>query len=148
MTEFRKGNEFKRVFLDTTPLIYFLDADEHFGEKTRQILEEILSDEGEVISSVITETEYLVYPYRTGNQEKVEAFFEFVDECGIDLYEIDVDIAKKAAQIRAEYKDFKAMDSLQLAVAVCSGCDTFLTNDKRLRQFRELKCITVEEWMV
>lgn len=138
--------EFEKVFLDTTPLIYFLDEDEHFGEKTRLILEKILSGEGKVISSVITETEYLVYPYRTGNQEKVDAFFEFVDECDIDLYEIDMYIARKAAQIRAEYKDFKAMDSLQLAVAVSTGCDTFLTNDTQLRQFRELKCVTVEEW--
>lgn len=42
MTEYKKA---KKVFLDTTPLIYFLDADEHFGEKTRQILEQILSGE-------------------------------------------------------------------------------------------------------
>ena len=138
--------EYRKVFLDTTPLIYFLDADEHFGEKTRQILEEILSGEGEVVSSVITETEYLVYPYRTGNQEKVDAFFEFVDACDIDLYEINGDIARKAAQIRAEYKDFKAMDSLQLAVAVCSGCETFLTNDKQLLQFNELQCVMVEQF--
>ena len=38
------------------------------------------------------------------------------------------------------------MDSLQLAVAVCTGCDTFLTNDKQLRQFREINCVTVEDW--
>lgn len=95
---------------------------------------------------MITETEYLVYPYRTVNQEKIDAFFEFVGDCDIDLHEIDVDIARKAAQIRAEYRDFKAMDSLQLAVAVCTGCDMFLTNDKQLRQFREVKCVTVEEW--
>ena len=139
--------EYNRVFLDTTPLIYFLDADEHFGEKTRQILEGIIEADGEIVSSVITCTEYLVYPYRTGNREKVDAFFDFIEDCDIDLYEIDVEIAKKAAQIRAEYKDFKAMDSLQLAVAVCSGCETFLTNDKQLRQFKELNCVTVEEWM-
>ena len=139
--------EYNRVFLDTTPLIYFLDADEHFGEKTRQILDEIMEADGEIVSSVITCTEYLVYPYRTGNREKVDAFFDFIEDCAIDLYEIDVEIAKKAAEIRAEYKDFKAMDSLQLAVAVCSGCDTFLTNDKQLRQFKELNCVTVEEWM-
>ena len=59
--------------------------------------------------------------------------------------EINQEIAKKAAQIRAEYKGFKAMDALQLAAACLSGCDLFLTNDKQLRQFKEMKCITVEE---
>ena len=90
--------------------------------------------------------EYMVYPYRTGNQEKINAFFDFTGDCGIPIQDIDIEIAKAAAAIRAEYKDFKAMDSIQLAVAVHSGCDLFLTNDNQLRQFRQLRCITIEEW--
>ena len=136
---------YNRVFLDMTPLIYFLDDDEHFGDKTRMILEAILSNDKTVVSSVITCAEYLVYPYRTGNQQKIDAFFEFVEDCGIELNGVDTEIAKKAAQIRADYRDFKAMDSLQLAVAVCTGRDTFLTNDRQLRQFREINCVTVED---
>lgn len=37
------------------------------------------------------------------------------------------------------------MDALQLASACLDGCDLFLANDKQLKQFRELKCKTVEE---
>lgn len=37
------------------------------------------------------------------------------------------------------------MDALQLAVACITGCDLFLTNDKQLKQFADIKCITVEE---
>lgn len=59
---------YNRVFLDTTPLICFLDEDRQFGEKTRAILEEILSGGAAVVSSTITCMEYLVYPYRTHNQ--------------------------------------------------------------------------------
>lgn len=105
-----------------------------------------MSFEKTIVSSVITCSEYLVYPYRTDNQEKIDVFFEFTDACGIDLLSISVDIAKAAARIRADYPGFKAMDSLQLAVAIDAGCDVFLTNDKQLRQFRELRCVTVEEW--
>lgn len=137
---------YNSVFIDTTPLIYFLDADVNFGEKTRMILEEVFSVDAIVVTSTITCTEYLVYPYRTGNHEKVEAFFDFLEDCSIPMVEIDVNIAKKAAEIRAEYKTFKAMDALQLATAICHGCDVFLTNDNQLRQFKELKCVTVEDW--
>jgi len=49
--------------------------------------------------------------------------------------------------LRAEYK-FKTMDSLQLAVASIEKCDMFLTNDKQLKQFREVHCSTVEEWNI
>ncbi len=37
------------------------------------------------------------------------------------------------------------MDALQLAAASLAGCDLFLTNDKQLKQFGEIKCITVGE---
>jgi len=70
--------EYSKVFLDTTPLIYFLDADENFGERTRLILEEILTSGRMVVSSVITCMEYLVYPYRTGNRQKIDAFLNLL----------------------------------------------------------------------
>lgn len=137
---------YSKVFLDTTPLIYFLDNDIHFGDKVRKIFEEILEKGQKMVSSSITCAEYLVYPYRTRNQEKIDVFFEFTGDNGIELIPVTVETAKRAAAIRAEYRDFKAMDSLQLAIAVETNCDLFLTNDKQLRQFRDLKCITVEEW--
>ena len=37
------------------------------------------------------------------------------------------------------------MDALQLAVALYTKCDLFLTNDKQLRQFKDIRCITVDE---
>lgn len=138
--------EYRKVFLDTTPLIYFLDNDIHFGDKVRRIFEEILCSGNKMISSSITCEEYLVYPYRTNNQEKIDVFFEFIRDNGIELVPVTVDIAKKAAAIRAEYRDFKAMDSLQLATALETMCDLFLTNDKQLKQFKNMRCITVEEW--
>jgi len=140
--------EYKKVFLDTAPLIYFLDNDVNFGEKTKEILEEILLSGKPVISSSITGMEYLVYPYRTNNTEKVKVFFEFINDYDIPLTGINMKIATKAAAIRAQYKDFKAMDALQLATAVISGCDVFLTNDKQLHQFKEVNCVTVEEWEI
>lgn len=69
----------------------------------------------------------------------------FIEGMDIELRSIDKEIAGKAARIRAEFKFFKTMDALQLATACLSGCDLFLTNDKQLKQFKEIKCITVEE---
>ena len=63
----------------------------------------------------------------------------------MEIAEVDQEIAKKAAQIRAQYKNFKAMDALQLATACVTGCDLILTNDKQLKQFTEIKCVTVDD---
>ena len=43
--------EYNKVFLDTTPLIYFLDRDVNFGLKTQKILEQILNDNKPIVSS-------------------------------------------------------------------------------------------------
>ena len=87
----------------------------------KKILEQALNRKKTIITSTVTCEEYLVYPYRTGNQEKVDVFFEFTRECGIELTTISVEIAVKAAAIRAKYQHFKAMDALQLATAVITG---------------------------
>ena len=139
---------YRKVFLDIAPRMDFLDNDVNFGEKARSILEEILGNGKELTTSVITCMEYLTFPYRNHNSEKAEAFFEFVSDCDVPLYSVDMEIAKKASMIRAEYGKFKAMDALQLASACVQGCDTFLTNDKQLKQFKEIRCVTVEEWKV
>ncbi len=34
--------EYKKIFLDTTPIIYFLDADINYAEKVEQIFEELM----------------------------------------------------------------------------------------------------------
>ena len=135
---------FERMFLDTAPLIYFLDADPRYAVEVRGIIYAALNSGVEVITSVVSATEYLTLPYRTGKFEKIGAFFDFLADAGIMLVPIDVAIAKKAAQIRAEYRHFKTMDALQLASACVYGCDVFLTNDKQLCQFTELRCVTLD----
>ncbi len=138
--------EYKKIFLDTTPIIYFLDADINFAEKVEQLFEEFIEKKCSMATSTITCTEYLTYPYRTRNTEKINVFFEFLTDCNVQIHPIDISIAKKAAQIRARFKDFKAMDCLQLATACLQQCDLFLTNDKQLRQFDELKCMVIDDF--
>lgn len=99
----------------------------------------------DLITSAITVTEYLTYPYQKDNFQLINAFYAFLNGMDIDIKCIDKKIADKAAKIRAEYKYFKTMDALQLSTACLTGCDLFLTNDRQLKQFGEIKCITVDE---
>lgn len=137
--------EFNKVFIDTAPLIYYLEQSPHYFKKIKKFLEGCCEYDTQIVTSAITVEEYCVFPFRNKKLELIKNFDKFLDDMDINLIDVDDSIAKKAAQIRAMFKDFKAMDALQLASACLTGCDLFLTNDKQLMQFTEIKCITVEE---
>lgn len=135
--------DFKRVFLDTSPIVYYLEKNELYYLNMKKFWKEY--DVCDYVTSAVTVTEYLTYPYQQNNLKLINAFYAFVDGMDMEIKNIDKITAEKAAQIRAEYKFFKTMDALQLATACLSGCDLFLTNDKQLKQFKEIKCMTVDE---
>jgi len=139
-------NDFRRIFFDTSPLIYFLDANSIFKPQMDKIFYELLNNSSQFITSTVTVEEFLVFPYRNEDNAAVKSFWTFINEGNINVLEIDVNIAVEAAKIRAEYRHIKTADALQIAAAICGGCDLFLTNDRQLKQFNKIKCMTVEDW--
>lgn len=138
--------DYNKVFLDTAPFIYFIEKDSNnpqYFDNMKQFFEEGYRENKEFLTSVITMAEYFVFPYRNQKMSYIDSFNRLVDTLDMEIVEVDQEIAKKAAQIRAQYKNFKAMDALQLATACVTGCNLFLTNDKQLKQFTEIKCVTV-----
>lgn len=133
----------KKIFIDTAPIIYYLQSSELYYANMQEFWKKY--NECDYVTSTITITEYLTYPYRQKDMQLISLFYAFVNDMDIQIRSIDERIAEKAAKIRAEYVHFKTMDALQLAAACLSKCDLFLTNDKQLRQFKEIKCLTVEE---
>ena len=99
-----------KIFLDTAPLIYYLQRNEFFYPKMKLFL--LNYGDCEYVTSTVTITEYLTYPYNHNDMKMVDDFYAFIDGMEIDINNIDKTIAEKAVKIRAEYKGFKAMDAL------------------------------------
>ena len=136
--------DFKRVYVDTSPFIYYLENSALYMDKMKHFFEICLDKNIQIVTSVITVEEYLVFPYASGKVEFIENFKRFIEYMNINVINIDSRIAEQAAKIRSRYKYFKAMDALQIAAAIASGCDMFFTNDKQLRQEKELPCMTID----
>ncbi len=137
--------DFKRVYVDTSPFIYYLENSALYMDKMKHFFEICLDKNIQIVTSVITVEEYLVFPYASGKVEFIENFKRFIEYMNINVINIDSRIAEQAAKIRSRYKYFKAMDALQIAAAIASGCDMFFTNDKQLRQEKELPCMTIDD---
>lgn len=137
--------EFKRVFIDTAPIIYYLENSSLYMEPIQRFFAKCIGENIQIVTSAITIEEYLVLPYSNGKMEFADNFKRFINYMNMEVIGIDAKIAEQGARIRGKYKHFKAMDALQIAAAVSSGCDMFFTNDKQLRQERELPCMTMAD---
>ncbi len=137
--------DFNRVFIDTAPIIYFLENSSLYMESMERFFVKCVKEHKQIVISALTVEEYLVSPYSNGQMEYVDNFKRFIKYMDVEVVDIDATIAERGAKIRGQYKNFKAMDSLQIAAAVVGKCDVFFTNDKQLRQEKELPCITMED---
>ena len=137
--------EFKRIFVDTAPIIYYLENSPLYMEKIKKFFARCIEEKIQIVTSSITVEEYLVYPYSSGKTELVDNFKKFIQYMNIEVVDIDFRSAEQGAKIRAKYKDFKSMDALQIAAAMLSQCDMFFTNDNQLRQEKELPCMTMDD---
>ena len=137
--------EFKRVFVDTSPIIYYLENSSLYSDLIKRFFARCMEDNIRIVTSAITIEEYLVMPYSSGKMELADNFKRFINYVNIEVVDIDPIIAEQGAKIRGKYKSFKAMDALQIAAAMVSGCEIFFTNDKQLRQEKELPCMTMED---
>lgn len=138
--------EHKRVFLDTAPVIYYVQSNDFYFEQTQDVFIKLRRQKSEFVSSTVMMSEACVYPFRLERFDWHENLENLMKLLHVEILPVDKVIALKAAQIRAKHKSFHAMGSIQLAAAVISGCDTFLTNDKRLKQFTEITCKTLTDF--
>lgn len=67
-----------------------------------------------------------------------------VEGSNTDFVLVDDGIARKAAELRAKY-NLTLTDTIQVATALSSECDAFLTNDIALKRVSELNILVLDE---
>ncbi len=123
-------------FVDTNIFIYYFQEDEKFGPRAKKILELLVAGKAQAVTSIITQVELLSLPTTEQQTEYLRGLF--LETPNLQIKELTPEIADEAARIRREYK-FRFPDAIQLATAVVSDVPVFITNDKRLSRFKELK---------
>jgi predicted nucleic acid-binding protein len=133
----------KAVYLDTAPLIYYLEENATHSSYLNQLFKKNEAGEFIFYSSVVTLTEVLTLPFRQGNVELAEQYQYFLSETQtLKLIPVNLPIAKLAAKLRAEY-GIRMPDAIHLATAMEIKADWFLTNDIALKKIKGLNVITL-----
>lgn len=134
-----------RLFLDTAPIIYLVEKNPAYLDRVTDIFQRIDAGQLEVVTSPVTLAECLVYPLKLGLKQLHQDFIDLVvNGVGTTFFNIEQQTGETAARLRAQY-NLKLPDSLQIAVALQAGCDTFLTNDSQLTRVTELRILVLDE---
>ncbi len=134
-----------RLFLDTAPIIYFVEQNSAFVSKVNTIFDRI--DEGllTAVTSPVSLAECLIIPIRNGLVDIQQNYTDLITAGNsTDFVSIDDYVAQTAAQLRANY-NLSLSDALQIAAAIESECDAFLTNDIALKRVTDIKIILLND---
>lgn len=135
----------KNIFLDTAPLIYYIEENKRYSSVLNKLF--LDNSKGEFLfqTSVITLLEVLVLPMRQNEIQLVEQYQNILcNSPSIDVFDLNVEIAKQAASYRAKY-GLKTPDSIQVATAIYASSDYFITNDIRLKAVKEIEVLVLDE---
>jgi predicted nucleic acid-binding protein len=129
------------VGLDTALFIYHLQGTREFVAASRAVLRAIHSGAIRGVTSVVTVMEVTVLPLRLQQTDAAMQYESAVLEFpNLYVADITLDIARKAAALRATYRIATA-DALQLAAAIEHGATAFITNDRLLRRVNDIDIV-------
>lgn len=138
------------VCLDSSTFIYFIDENPRYISKVEKIFSEI--SEGNIlgVSSYLSLLEVLVKPIKEGARDVASQYKNFMlGSSSLKLYPLDDRVAEKAAELRARYygngMKIKTPDAIQIATGILNGADIFITNDKNLKNVKEIKVAVLDD---
>jgi predicted nucleic acid-binding protein len=132
-----------KVFLDTAPVVYYVEAHPTFGTVARAAFTLISDGKIQAIASPVTLAECVTLPIKLDRLDIRQVYRNLLTSTdGILLVGIDAAIGELAAELRIRY-GLKLPDALQVATAISSGCDAFLTNDAALKKVKELRVLVL-----
>ncbi len=131
------------VFLDSAPVIYYVERKRPFFEQVSPFFARLDDGELTAVSSPITVAECIFYPYKQNNLKLAAQFRALLTQAPIVRCVSTTDeIADSSARLRAQY-NLGFADALQVATAVYAGCEFLLTNDMKLQRVAELDVIVL-----
>jgi predicted nucleic acid-binding protein len=134
-----------RLFLDTAPVIYYVEKNPSYIARVKIIFDYIDAGSLTALTSPVTLAECLITPYRTGSTQLQQDFFDLIVYGRNTIFAvIDQESARRCAELRACY-NLTLTDALQIATALEAGCEAFLTNDADLKRVTELRILLLDD---
>lgn len=140
-------SQIKTVFIDTAPVIYYIEAHPLFGPLAKMVIDSFQAGNLIAFSSVVTLAEVLPKPIQMGRLDLAKKFTEFLKNGkNLNIIEISIEIAEDAGRLRGKYPNLKGLDAIQISTAIKVQADVFITNDDKLKQVKESKILVLKDY--
>ncbi len=148
MTLSEELSRINSIFIDTAPIIYYIEAHPEFGPLAKEVVTAFQEGNLTAHSSVITLTEVLPKPIESGDEKLARKFADFLKHGKhLTMIEISEGIAEAAGKLRGRYPVLKTVDAVQIAAAMEIGSEAFLTNDMKLKQITDIKVLVLKDYI-
>lgn len=133
-----------KLFLDASAIIHMLESGQEPGQLTRLLVDNALKAGKSLAVSRLSMLECRVWPLKSQNRELLDCYDDFFRLPGLEIVEIDAIVMDLASDLHAGYSgSLRLADAIQLACAVASGADFFLTGNKKLEAVQDIKIVVV-----
>ncbi len=126
------------IHLDAGVVIGLLDADDAHHESANAALVRVMRTSDRVAMAASSFAECLVGPQRRGPRA-VAVVEDLVERLPIEIVDLDREIARTAASLRAQHTQLRLPDALVIATAIEKSADELLTTDRKWPTARALK---------
>lgn len=134
-----------RLAIDTAPIIYFIEENPRYLSLVGSIFERVARGSLPAVTSAITLCEVLTRPLQQGRDDLREGYTELLLNAEhFSTLPLDVEAATLAARLRARH-GIRTPDAFQIACALASECDAFLTNDGTLKRVDEIRVLVLDD---
>jgi predicted nucleic acid-binding protein len=136
------------VGLDTTLFIYHFERNTVYSPFTLELFSRIEQGAIKGLTSTITLMELLVRPYHLGQQDIARKFETLlVNFPNLVIIDIDRDVSRLAARMRAEY-NLRPPDALQVAASWLNGAQAFISNDHHMKRIEDkMGAIVLDDYL-
>jgi len=136
---------YKTAAFDTMVFIYYFEENASYVAKIEKLFKAVEDKKVKAFTTIISLSEILVRPLSLGNADLADNYKNAINTFpNLTVLPVNQSMAVLAASLKAKYR-IKLPDAIQVAGALFSSSEVFITNDKDLKKIKEIKVVTLSD---
>jgi len=131
-----------RLYLDANVVIRLIEDEPALREEVWRIVAAHGGPDRVIVVSDLVRLECRVKPLAAGDATVLDAYARYFASPDVTVVSLPTPVYDRATEIRARSR-YGLADALHLATAIESGCDAFVTADRRLSGFTDLPVVLI-----